>query len=74
MTLIPLEEHFVPLPRPWTSVKVGDLVEVRRQHARIQRGIVETVMPDRSGFWLEPHAAEPRVFIDSTDQSVVIWA
>lgn len=73
MTLIPLEQHSEPLPSPWTSVKPGNLIEVRRPHARIQRGIVEIVLADGSGLWIEPHGAEPRIFVDGTDQTVVLW-
>lgn len=69
----PLEDYFAPLPRPWTSVKPGSVVEVRRLNARIRQGIVETVMPDGSGFWIEPLGPDPRMFIDSNDETMVVW-
>lgn len=73
MTLNPLEDFYAPLPRPWTSIRPGSVVEVRRLKTRVRQGIVETVMPDGSGFWIEPLGLEPRMFVDTNDDTMVVW-
>jgi hypothetical protein len=73
MTSNLLEDFYAPLPRPWTYIKPGSVVEIRRLKTRVRQGIVETVMPDGSGFGIEPHGLEPRMFVDTNDETVVVW-
>lgn len=73
MALNPMEDFYAPLARPWTTVKPGSVVEVRRVNTCIRQGIVESVMPDGTGFWIEAHGPDPRMFVGADDETVVVW-
>ncbi|MCH6472390.1 hydroxypyruvate isomerase family protein [Sinomonas terrae] len=54
--------------------EAGAAVELCRGGFLVRRGIVETVMPDRSGFWLAAEGVEPRAFVHLDYQDVEIGA
>ncbi|WP_334173185.1 hypothetical protein [Sinomonas sp.] len=57
----------------WTPSK-GDSVELRRWGRTLRLGVVETAIPDGSGFWIEPNGAEPRLFVHFSFTDIEIWA
>lgn len=50
----------------------SELVEVRRLGHKVRRGVIETVMKDKSGFWLAADGVEPRLFVLLHDQKQTI--
>lgn len=63
----------VPQPRTWTP-SPGDIVEIRSNNASPRTGRVEEVMPDGSGFWLEPYGPDERRYICLKDENLAVWA
>lgn len=63
----------VPQPGTWTPTP-GDIVEIRSRGAAPRTGRVEEVMPDGSGFWLEPHGPDGRRYICMEDENLAVWA
>ena len=50
----------------------GEYVELRTSRGGTRRGIIETIMKDKSGFWLAADGVEPRVFVplEEKEQSI----
>jgi hypothetical protein len=72
MTHNPHPDGWAPLPRPW-AVQPGDTVQLHRYGSSIREGSVETVMPSGKGFWLAADGAELRQFVDTHDETLVVW-
>lgn len=54
------------------SPEKGELIELRRSGTPFRQGVIESVMPDGSGFWIAAAGVDPRLFIhrDFTDIEV----
>lgn len=57
-----------PIPKP------GDRIELRCWGRILRRGSVETVMPDKSGFWLAQEGVDMRTFVHWSYGDIEIWA
>ncbi|WP_311215002.1 MULTISPECIES: hypothetical protein [unclassified Arthrobacter] len=57
----------------WTPTE-GDYVELRQSGLVTRRGIIESVMFDKSSFWLAAEGVDPRIFVDVEYEDHEIWS
>lgn len=58
--------------RGWKPVR-GELVELRQWGNPLRCGVVDSVMPDSSGFWIGAHGANQRLFVHLDYDDLEVW-